>query len=410
MFRLGVTIVLLLFQVLVYWRLAIWLKGSFPNHRKVLWILRILSSVFTGAAIYVLTFRPDASSIPVWTQFFTMYPFFIWHGATIFLGIIFLVSLIVRLPFQAVFSLARWIPSTKKKIVAVQTTPQFKEFDASRRSFIRRGMYGLTAASFGGSAYGFLVEKSNHEFTKAHFPISNLSPALEGFTITLISDIHSSPFMLKAEMKEYVRLVNKISSDMIVVDGDFVNSNLDEVYPFAEAFSDLTAPLGVYGVMGNHDFYNANPELVAREVDECGIKLLRNDKTTIEKGDGKFYLVGVDDVGRARSVPVKLDEAMGVAPLNIPKILLCHRPYYLEQAADKDIDLVLSGHTHGGQVVLGRFGDVVVAPASLASRYVWGKYRFGKTHMYVSRGIGTVGLPIRLNCPPEITQITLTRA
>jgi len=410
MFRLSVTLVVLLFQILVYWRLAIWLKGSFPNHRNVLWTLRILCTLFTGAAIYVLTFRPDVSDIPSWTQFFTMYPFFIWHGATIFLGIVFLVSLIVRLPFQAVFSLARWIPPTRQKIAAIETTSRFKEFDASRRTFIRRSMYGLTAASFGGSAYGFLVEKSNHEFTKATFPIPGLPPALEGFTITLISDIHSSPFMLKEEMKEYVRVVNSISSDMIVVDGDFVNSNLNEVYPFAEAFSDLTAPNGVYGVMGNHDFYNSNPELVAKEVDDCGIKLLRNDKTIIDKGGGKFYLVGVDDVGRARSVPVKLDEAIGLAPLNIPRILLCHRPYYIEQAAEKNMDLVLSGHTHGGQVVLGRFGDVVFAPASFASRYVWGKYRFGKTQMYVSRGIGTVGLPIRLNCPPEITQITLTHA
>ncbi len=410
MFRLGITLVVLLFQILVYWRLSLWLRDSFPKRRQFLWAFRILSALFTVAAIYVLTFRPDVSGTPVWIRFFTMYPFFIWHGATIFLGIIFLVSLLIRLPFQAAFSVARWIPPTKQKLVEIQKTPTFKEFDASRRTFLRRGMYGLTAASFGGSAYGLLVEKSNHEFTTAQFPILDLSPALEGFTITLISDIHSSPFMLKEEMKEYARIVNDISSDMIVVDGDFVNSNLDEVYPFAEAFSDLTAPYGVYGVMGNHDFYNANPELVAREVDECGIKLLRNDKAIIEKGGGQFYLFGVDDVGRARSVPVKLDEAMGVAPLNIPKILLCHRPYYLEQAAERNIDIVLSGHTHGGQVVLGRLGDVVVAPASLASRYVWGKYRFGKTQMYVSRGIGTVGLPIRLNCPPEITQITLTRA
>ncbi len=410
MFRLGITLVVLLFQILVYWRLSLCLRDSFPKRRQFLWAFRILSALFTVAAIYVLTFRPDVSGTPVWIRFFTMYPFFIWHGATIFLGIIFLVSLLIRLPFQAAFSVARWIPPTKQKLVEIQKTPTFKEFDASRRTFLRRGMYGLTAASFGGSAYGLLVEKSNHEFTTAQFPILDLSPALEGFTITLISDIHSSPFMLKEEMKEYARIVNDISSDMIVVDGDFVNSNLDEVYPFAEAFSDLTAPYGVYGVMGNHDFYNANPELVAREVDECGIKLLRNDKAIIEKGGGQFYLFGVDDVGRARSVPVKLDEAMGVAPLNIPKILLCHRPYYLEQAAERNIDIVLSGHTHGGQVVLGRLGDVVVAPASLASRYVWGKYRFGKTQMYVSRGIGTVGLPIRLNCPPEITQITLTRA
>jgi uncharacterized protein len=100
---------------------------------------------------------------------------------------------------------------------------------------------------------------------------------------------------------------------------------------------------------------------------------------------------------------------MGHTPLAIPRILLCHRPYYLKTASEKNIDLVLSGHTHGGQVVFGRFGDVVIAPSRLASRYVAGKYRMGNTHMYVSRGIGTVGLPIRINCPPEITMITLRK-
>jgi hypothetical protein len=105
-----------------------------------------------------------------------------------------------------------------------------------------------------------------------------------------------------------------------------------------------------------------------------------------------------------------MDTAVGYAPLDIPRVLLCHRPYFLQQAARRKIDLVLSGHTHGGQLVFGRWGETVIAPASLASRYVWGKYRIGNTHMYVSRGIGTVGIPIRINCPPEVTKITLVRS
>ena len=120
-------------------------------------------------------------------------------------------------------------------------------------------------------------------------------------------------------------------------------------------------------------------------------------------------MLGVDDVGVNNRAAIKLDEAIGYAPLDIPRILLCHRPYYLNTARDKNIDLVLSGHTHGGQVVLGRFGDMVIAPSRLASKYVWGKYREGNTHMYVSRGIGTVGLPVRINCQPEITKITLRK-
>jgi predicted MPP superfamily phosphohydrolase len=161
--------------------------------------------------------------------------------------------------------------------------------------------------------------------------------------------------------------------------------------------------------MGNHDFYTADPELVAREVDACGVRLLRDEHRIIGKDGGRLLLAGVDDIGRRVGVPVKIDAALDGAPASLPTILLCHRPYYLEQAAGKGVDLVLSGHTHGGQIVLGKVGGLIVAPASLASKYVAGPYQSGSTMMYVSRGIGTVGVPVRINCPPEITRITLRR-
>jgi predicted MPP superfamily phosphohydrolase len=267
-------------------------------------------------------------------------------------------------------------------------------------------MYGLTGVAFAGSAYGMLLEKHACDVIPVDFSFPHLPPGLDGFTIALISDIHSSIFMPKEDMDKYAALVNSLHADLIVVPGDFVNSNMNEVYPFAEAFSELRAPYGVYGVLGNHDFY-AGVDPVARNVDDCGIKLLRDDKVVVEKNGGKLYLMGVDDVGFENRAPIKMDTAIGYAPLPIPRILLCHRPYYLKQASEKKIDLVLSGHTHGGQVVFGRFGNIVLAPSRLASKYVWGKYREGDTHMYVTRGVGTVGLPVRLNCPPEVTLITL---
>ncbi|MEO8168702.1 MAG: metallophosphoesterase, partial [bacterium] len=200
---------------------------------------------------------------------------------------------------------------------------------------------------------------------------------------------------------------NSLQCDLILVTGDFVNNQTAEVYPFAESFSNLRAPHGVFGVMGNHDYFAQQPEIVAKEVDACGIKLLVNDKTIIQKNGGSLYLIGVDDVGNPKRAAAAIDIAIGSAPLDIPRLMMIHRPYFLEQVAERNIDLVLSGHTHGGQVVLGRFGDTTIAPAALASPYVWGKYKIGGTQMYVNRGIGTVGLPIRINCAPEITRITL---
>jgi predicted MPP superfamily phosphohydrolase len=113
----------------------------------------------------------------------------------------------------------------------------------------------------------------------------------------------------------------------------------EEVYPFAEAFSELHAPHGVFGVMGNHDFFAPQPDVVAKEVDACGVKLLRNDNVVITKNGGSFYLIGVDDVGRVERATKAIAAATGYAPLKIPKLLMIHRPYFLQQAAEARIDL-----------------------------------------------------------------------
>ena len=205
---------------------------------------------------------------------------------------------------------------------------------------------------------------------------------------------------------DYVAALNNLKTDIIFVPGDFVNSQTDEVYPFVEAFSSLRAPYGVYGCLGNHDYY-ADVDVVAKEVDGCGIKLLRNDAVKILKGNSFINLVGVDDIPINGKPDPYLERALSSVQNSNPRILLCHKPYYLETFASRNIDLTLSGHTHGGQIVFAKVGNLIVCPAALFSKYVWGLYEFGNSQMYVTRGIGTVGVPFRINCPPEITKITL---
>ncbi len=362
---------------------------------------------FNAIFLVIVLQRPRVVAFPEWVEIVGMYPFYIWYGATFFLGIAILVAFLIKLPFKIIMWVSTRFSRVRARIRLVRRKPAFQEFDASRRIFLRRSMYTLTAVSFGGTAYGALVERNHPELTTAEFPIASLSPALDGFTIALVSDVHSSIFMTKREMDAYVALLNSMSADLIVVTGDFVNSLTDEVYPFAEAFSALRAPYGVYGVMGNHDFFASNPELVAREVNDCGVRLLRNDRVTIARGGAAFTLLGVDDTGSAELTANKIRIAKGPSAESLPQVLLCHRPYFLPQAAEQRIDLMLSGHTHGGQVVLGSLGKTIITPALLASPYIWGKYFRDNTAMYVSRGIGTVGLPVRINCPPELTRIVL---
>jgi len=406
-FRIVGPLVIFGLQFLLYRKTVRWLKSSQTEHHNLVRAVTALFILFNGAAAYMMINRPLMLDLPEWFLYSGVYPYFIWHGATFFIGLVVLLVSLIKLPFFALLSATKGIQFISQKRLQLQTKPAFQQFDATRRRFLRNGMYGLTAVSFGGSAYGMFVEPRDGEITSAEFFLPSLDPDLDGFTIGLISDIHSSVHMPKDKMNEYVTLLNSLQTDLIVVDGDFVNSAVEEVYPFAEAFSNLRAPHGVYGVMGNHDYYNNNPDLVAREVNDCGVTILLDDKVVIERNGVRFYLIGVDDISRGTSASVRMKKALGYAPEGIPKILLCHRPYFLQEAAELGIDLVLSGHTHGGQVVLGRFGETVLAPASLVSRYVWGKYEEGGSQMYVSRGVGTVGVPVRINCPPELTRIVL---
>jgi hypothetical protein len=201
--------------------------------------------------------------------------------------------------------------------------------------------------------------------------------------------------------------MNSLGTDLVVVTGDMVNSQVKEVYPFAEAFSNLTAQYGVYGCLGNHDFFTKNVDAVAKEINDCGISLLRNDAVTIEKDGEIFNLIGVDDIGRGVDPDDYLSRAIRGIRNDAPRILLCHKPYYMQQALEKKIDLTLSGHTHGGQIVFATVDRTPISFAALASKYVAGLYNLDTAQLYVNKGLGSVGVPFRINCPPELTVITL---
>jgi predicted MPP superfamily phosphohydrolase len=287
----------------------------------------------------------------------------------------------------------------------------------TRRAFLHSGIVGASALALASCTRG-IVDRNDIEITHRTFAIPNLPQEFHGKTITFISDIHSGPFMGVDELRHVVKLVNGLKSDIIVAPGDFVTSHHNELIPFMEAMSELSAPMGVYGCTGNHDYY-AGVDVISRGVEDSGIKLLRNDNTAIELGGKKLYFIGVDDddakqvrhyvEGKSAN---HIEAAYRGIPDNAATILLCHKPYEFESFAKTNVGLMLAGHTHGGQIVMGRIGGAVLAFSSLASHYVEGTYlpeeSKSQTQMYVSRGIGVVGLPIRINCPPEITQITLS--
>ncbi len=402
-FRVLIPLVFLTLQYLLYRKTMGWLRREFPDGKILHRAVMAAFSVFTTLLVLLAIFRPTLSRMPEWAALGLSYPLSIWFGSILLILIVLGVVWILKLPLTLYSVVSRFID----KIRGTGARKEPRQESESRRVFIRTAVTGLAGVSFGSSAYGVFIGKSRCEVTGAEFVFPHLPPQMDGFRIGLMSDIHSSVFMTRQQMRRYVDEMNELKTDMILVTGDFVNSHVEEVYPFAEAFSELDAPYGVFGVLGNHDFFTREVDVVAQRIDDCGVKLLRNDNVRIERNGASFHLLGIDDVGRAQRATEFMQKSIAGIHDNAPKILMCHRPYFLEQAAEQKIDLVLSGHTHGGQVSLGRLGETVLAPASFASKFVWGTYSKGNTSMYINRGIGTVGLPLRLNCPPELTVITL---
>jgi uncharacterized protein len=279
----------------------------------------------------------------------------------------------------------------------------------TRRAFVRGG-----ALAAGGIAlYAGTHARHELEVVRRTILIRNLPDSFQGFRMAQISDIHlvewTEPWFLHRVVEE----VNKLGVDLVTLTGDFISRGPRDVevaykaMPVcAEILSGLRCPRR-YGILGNHDV-NVDSGLVIRSLAANGIPTLVNQYTAIERGRDFIWLCGVDDPGT--SVP-DLTRAIPVHP-RAPVILMAHEPDYADSVRRHPrfslIDLMLSGHSHGGQVRLPLIGPLVLPP--MGRKYVTGLYRFGGMQLYVNRGIGTVSLPFRFDCPPEITEFTLQRA
>jgi predicted MPP superfamily phosphohydrolase len=282
-----------------------------------------------------------------------------------------------------------------------------------RRDFLMQTAGVVTGAPFVAGAYGLLYGRLNLETVAQPIRLPNLPAAFHGFRIAQLSDIHIGPFMTGEQIRKFAAIANAQKPDMIVLTGDFVTFDADTQFAVVEALAGLRAPFGMYGCLGNHDTWAGVEDSITRLFAAAHVRMLRGESVEIAMGADGFNLIGVDFQSRHRfgSSPA-VRKILGNIESRIVRgrtnILLSHNPDTFDRAAALGIDLSIAGHTHGGQAAL-EFISPEISPTRLATRYVAGLFQKPGGQLYVNRGIGTIGVPLRIGAPPEITVYELRR-
>lgn len=289
-------------------------------------------------------------------------------------------------------------------------TPNTSALLMSRRRFLGTTLFGCAGLAF----YSGEIERHWIEVTHREIRLKSLPPAFDGMTIAQLSDIHldefTEPFLLRYSIEQ----INRMQPDAVLLTGDFVTYEITprrlserSAWQCAEMLSELKCPQR-YAILGNHDHWLSGTE-VARALRANGIPVLINSYLPIERNGSRIWLAGIDDPLCGRPDPDKAIPASIRRIEGQPLIVMCHAPDYadklLAHPAGKSIGLMLSGHTHGGQVRFPFVGALDLPPGG--RKYVEGLFRLGSMQLYVNRGIGTVGVPFRFRCPPEITAFSL---
>jgi len=315
--------------------------------------------------------------------------------------------------------------------------------DPSRRYFFRTASAIAGAAPFLSAVYGFAAERLNYQVRRIEIPLANLPSGLEGMKIVQISDIHLSGYMDRTDVRRAVEMANELGADLAVVTGDFITGASDPLADCIDEIKCLRSPLGVWGCNGNHEIYARAEDAAQSLFAGAGMKLLRYESAQLAFRGAQFNLLGVDYQRERSYSGHRVQMLADLAPLvrrDMPNILLSHNPNSFNRAAELGIELSLAGHTHGGQIQV-EILDHRLSPARFITDYIAGAYyrplampapdkralrgadnlvsnempagshaQPALSVLYVNRGLGTVGAPVRLGVPPEITLLTLRRA
>jgi uncharacterized protein len=340
------------------------------------------------------------------------WPGFIWFALMVYL---FLFLVVLEVPRLA---LRRWVRSGP--LVASATSPPEANTATphanaatpeantatpganTRRVFLARALGAAAGVGAAGVVGGGMVSALGApEVNRLVVPLRRLDPGLAGFRIAVVADLHLGPLLGRGHTERVVRMINETEPDLVALVGDLVDGTVDELGSALAPVRDLVSRQGTFFVTGNHEYYSGYAPWIT-ELERLGVHPLRNERTTISRGGAAFELAGVNDVnGRSYADGPDFGRALDGRNSGRPVVLLAHQPVQVDEAAARGVDLQLSGHTHGGQFY--PFHYVVrAAQPSLA-----GLSKVDDTWLYVTRGVGFWGPPIRVGAAPEISVVEL---
>jgi predicted MPP superfamily phosphohydrolase len=419
------------FLVVLFFVQRYWFRGGLQIIRRASWLR--LRQVLQGLWFLAVIFVTVAVLNSTFARFLPRHGISTWilAGGKLWLAVSFVgfvgIKMLKAADLLTARALAKIGPGRRER------------FDPARREFFRYAGYLVGGLPIVLGTYGFFGERLEYRIRNIEIPIPGLSPVLDGLRIVQLSDIHMSDFLPLRELRRAVEMAGTLAGDLIVVTGDFITAAHDPLGDCIAELSRLHAPLGVWGCNGNHEIY-AKVEAKAQSLfAQYGMRLLRQESAEIAWRGAKFNLIGVDyqrerpPFGKRRPMLTSIES---LVRKDIPNILLSHNPNSFRRAAELGIELSLAGHTHGGQVQV-EILDHSWNPASYMTDFVAGLYRLplgtaekpagpggdaaadglpvmaaapgaGKfASIYVNRGLGTIGMPVRIGVPPEITVVTL---
>jgi predicted MPP superfamily phosphohydrolase len=273
----------------------------------------------------------------------------------------------------------------------------------ARRSFLLAAKGAVLGAPAVAAGYAVFIERRDLRLRTVDVPIRGLPQDLHGLRLVQLSDIHLSAYLSRSELRRAIDMANETRAHVALVTGDLISMTGDPLDDCIEELKRLRADAGVIGCMGNHEIYTNSIDYLTKQGGKAGINFLRSANRVFRFGDARLNFAGVD---YQRFHTVYLAGAERLLEPGMPNILLSHNPDVLPVAAGMGFDLTISGHTHGGQITA-EILDQNISIARFYTRYVYGLYRVGDGAGYVTRGIGTVGVPARLGAPPEVALIRL---